>query len=349
MVSTYLDKLNQVYNKLQDDESQMVFEARLKYIINRNVDAYEDVIAKLYSNWRCVELEEKVQEMNPKGIVIYGCGHDGRRTKKHLDDWGYAVDYFCDRNNENVKLCEGIDVLSVDEMIEKHDRQLVIIASSNFGKEMYHNLIEKGFAREWILFNEHNNLIATHGKQYFDVLEAEDNEVFVDCGSFDGEDIINFLEWTKEKYDYVYSFEPMKNQYEEIVKRCEEKNIGNISVMNNAVWNQKESLHFEEGGAGSYQLSKGKHIVEAISLDEVLYGKRVTYIKMDIEGSEMKALEGAAETIRSNKPKLAICIYHKGEDICDIGAYILELVPEYKFKIRHYASNTWETVLYAYI
>lgn len=68
---------------------------------------------------------------------------------------------------------------------------------------------------------------------------------------------------------------------------------------------------------------------------------------MDVEGSELKALQGAKNTIINNRPRLAICIYHKPIDVIEIASYILELVPEYKFYIRHYTSHMWETVLYA--
>ncbi len=68
---------------------------------------------------------------------------------------------------------------------------------------------------------------------------------------------------------------------------------------------------------------------------------------MDVEGAELKSLIGAKNTIIKNKPRLAICVYHKPEDICEIPEYILSLVPEYKFYLRHYSSINWETVLYA--
>ena len=68
---------------------------------------------------------------------------------------------------------------------------------------------------------------------------------------------------------------------------------------------------------------------------------------MDIEGAELEALKGAKETIKRNHPKLAICVYHKPEDIVDIPKFILELDPEYKLYLRHYSDNAGETVLYA--
>ncbi|MFI3174418.1 MAG: FkbM family methyltransferase [Bacillota bacterium] len=68
---------------------------------------------------------------------------------------------------------------------------------------------------------------------------------------------------------------------------------------------------------------------------------------MDIEGAELVALQGGEQTIKKYKPKLAICIYHKPEDVIELFAYIKNLVPEYKFYIRHYSNTQTETVLYA--
>lgn len=68
---------------------------------------------------------------------------------------------------------------------------------------------------------------------------------------------------------------------------------------------------------------------------------------MDIEGSELEALKGAVHTIQRDKPKLAICIYHKPEDMTEIPLYIKSLVPEYKLYVRHHSNCCTETVLYA--
>ena len=70
---------------------------------------------------------------------------------------------------------------------------------------------------------------------------------------------------------------------------------------------------------------------------------------MDIEGSELKALEGMKQTIKKYKPKLAICIYHKFEDLWELPLYIKKLVPEYQLYIRNYTSYLDEIVLYAAI
>ena len=75
----------------------------------------------------------------------------------------------------------------------------------------------------------------------------------------------------------------------------------------------------------------------------------VSFIKMDIEGSELNALKGAEKTILRDKPKLAICIYHSNDDMLCIAEYIHALVPDYTFYVRQYGQypHTHDTVLYA--
>ncbi len=83
------------------------------------------------------------------------------------------------------------------------------------------------------------------------------------------------------------------------------------------------------------------------TIGAIVGNENVLFIKMDIEGAELKALEGVKETILRCFPKLAICIYHKPKDICEIGNYILSLNSCYKFYNRHYTTYRCGTVLYA--
>ena len=68
---------------------------------------------------------------------------------------------------------------------------------------------------------------------------------------------------------------------------------------------------------------------------------------MDIEGAEKKALMGAKTLIRKFKPKLAISVYHKRDDIWEIPKLILSINPEYRFFLRVYSFTGKDTVLYA--
>ena len=87
--------------------------------------------------------------------------------------------------------------------------------------------------------------------------------------------------------------------------------------------------------------------VQLFSIDDLEECKDATYIKMDIEGSEMDALKGAKNTIMRNSPKLAICIYHSDEDMLRIVSYVHDLNPSYKLYVRHHSRGSSETVLYA--
>jgi len=68
---------------------------------------------------------------------------------------------------------------------------------------------------------------------------------------------------------------------------------------------------------------------------------------MDIEGAETEALKGCRRIIEKYKPKLAICIYHKPEDLFAIPLLIKELHKDYRLFIRKYTTTKYETVCYA--
>lgn len=90
----------------------------------------------------------------------------------------------------------------------------------------------------------------------------------------------------------------------------------------------------------------GEEIVRVTAIDEIIK-EPVTFLKLDIEGAELSAIKGAEKTIRRDKPKCAVSIYHKPEDIWEIPALLLEYNPDYRLFIRHYTLLQYETVLYA--
>ena len=87
--------------------------------------------------------------------------------------------------------------------------------------------------------------------------------------------------------------------------------------------------------------------IEATTIDEAVGDEEVTFIKMDIEGSELKALKGAEKTIRRCRPKLAICVYHRVDDLVTIPQYIQSLCPDYKLFYRNYCQLGLEAIIYA--
>ena len=257
---------------------------------------------------------------------------------------GYSLYAFCD-NSKKKKEIDGVPVIDLEELLKDSERYVVVIGSRLYKQEMYASLVDNDFPRERVLIPQYGILLANRGIQYFDVFEQVENEVFIDAGAYDGDTTETFIDWTNRNYEQIYVFEPMPVMANKIKKKFEYRK--DIQIFENAVWNKNEKLHFNENGAGSQTKENGKVSVEGKSIDSVTNGRRVTFIKMDIEGSELKALEGAKETIVKHAPRLAVCIYHKPWDVIEIAEYLLHLVPEYRFRIRHYVSNMWETVLYA--
>ncbi len=112
------------------------------------------------------------------------------------------------------------------------------------------------------------------------------------------------------------------------------------------MWSENTVLRFDSNGSSSVMISDtGTIEIETGTIDEQC-DKIPTFIKMDIEGAEYEALLGARKTISEHKPKLAISVYHKPEDIIELPKLILDLNPGYKLWLRHYSFGENETVLY---
>lgn len=74
------------------------------------------------------------------------------------------------------------------------------------------------------------------------------------------------------------------------------------------------------------------------SIDDYFLNKKITYINMDIEGAEADVLKSAEAVIRKNRPVLAVCVYHKKEDLLVIPELISKLTTDYTFFLRKYPS-----------
>ena len=165
-----------------------------------------------------------------------------------------------------------------------------------------------------------------------------------------GDTILGFNRKVKGNYNKIYAFEPDENNYGLLKKTVNDNGIKSIELVKTGCWSEKTKLDFKsEGALSTLNNEKSDFIIEVDTIDNIVQNDAVTFIKMDIEGSELEALHGARETIIRNKPNLAICVYHKPEDLITIPEYISSLIPEYKFYLRHHQFVSWETVLYAVI
>lgn len=181
-----------------------------------------------------------------------------------------------------------------------------------------------------------------------DIIKCDEQEVFLDIGAYDGDTAKSYIEtYGKENYKKIYCYEITPNVFKKLkenTKMCEK-----IEYRMKGVSDKIGKASFETNGENSSNRitdnDSGDIIITTIDED---IDENVTFIKMDIEGSEKNALKGCTNQIKNNHPKLAISIYHNNEDIWKIAKQIKEMDPSYKFYIRYYGGNLYpsEYVLY---
>jgi FkbM family methyltransferase len=181
--------------------------------------------------------------------------------------------------------------------------------------------------------------------QYFEpeFYPKREDAVFLDCGAYDGISARMFLQQNGSTFEGYYGLEPDENNYQKLCLYREglPTNLqSKMQIYQKAVYHHKEgerlyALH----GPGSFLADIGKDWVETTTIDDVLDGGKVTYIKMNIEGSEVQALEGARHTIAREQPRLAIAGYHKTRDLWEVPLKILEIHPNYRFSLRSYMNH----------
>lgn len=285
-----------------------------------------------------VSLKEAMETLGQNFCIII-TNYYVSSVLQRLEECGFDLSkvYFC-----NEVLIEDIDISYIREN-EERLQEIYCMLEDYQSKVIYRTMAESRFTKNLDV------LCRTCDKnQYFPdgIFHIGDNEVLVDAGAFDGDTIEQFLKMKNQKYRYIYAFEPDVTNYERLQKKRHERNI---KVFNAGLWDQTKTTCFSANKGGSSKIEEsGEDTIQVYRFDELeLPEKEVTFVKMDIEGSELKALEGMRNTITTYKPKLAICIYHKFEDLWELPLYIKGLVPEYKLYIRNYTTYMDEIVLYA--
>ena len=89
--------------------------------------------------------------------------------------------------------------------------------------------------------------------------------------------------------------------------------------------------------------------IQTHTVDTLCQGKRMDFIKLDIEGAEAEALTVAADTARRFSPALAVSLYHRSEDIFALPLQVSRLCDRnYKYYLRRVPCfPAWDLMLYA--
>lgn len=201
-------------------------------------------------------------------------------------------------------------------------------------------------------FDEAHEEIDCIDQQYGvpDIISLSEMEHFVDVGAYDGDTIDAFLKMTRNRYAHIYAFEMDKYNLSKLYQKAKSNphwNEKRITIYPYGLSDKDETVCYAANGMCSAISKMGNETAQLRCLDNVMQNVPVSFIKMDIEGAEPLALAGAANTIRRNRPKLAICTYHKAEHLWQIPEQILALCPDYRFYFRHHGPDEADTVCYA--
>lgn len=356
MMDICTEDVKRIYDHLRDEESRDIFCNRLMLCLTDDWKFARNIVGKYlrgYTSDRIFTgIEDNLRELNldsQKEYIIYGAGMFGRQAYDVLQQMGMRVKAFCDadRQKQSGKCC-GLAVLAPEEIVELSQTK-ILLAVWNQSQNIKKNLHNLRIGEERILdcFPVENYI---DKNQYFDgdIVKYEKAEVFLDCGCYDLETSEIFMNRCPD-YKKIICFEPDLENRNCIEQKIGDKKIRDIMIHPYGVWDRNDTLFFKGNGSSAMVSESGEEQIKVAALDDLIKD-RVTFIKMDIEGSELRALMGAQQIIKEFRPKLAICVYHKREDIVEIPKYILSLVPEYKLYLRHYSNYfATETVLYAVI
>ena len=356
----FTEMARKVYAHLNDEISKKIFEARMLYAASGDVG----FITGLESKYRNLNSDMQVYvEKLQKGshLLIYGAGVAGHYLAGRFKRFGVKIDAFIDPDESKGPVDEqtGIKVITEKDLAEGqalYGNETIVVS---FPVKPVADEVRKRLIND-IGINEKNICMGVfdwrnNQGQYFDYFEANENEVFVDCGCFDGATCYNFAGWCGHKgFDHIYSFEADPKNYEKSKEvlaplgKCELFPYGTSDV-NKKVYFAADAFETsciisrEEAEKRNFE---GVEQIETVALDDVLAGKRITFIKMDIEGAEYEALTGARKLIMENRPRMAISVYHKFEDFVTLANLVLEMHPDYRIAFRHYGFDDLETVMY---
>ncbi len=182
------------------------------------------------------------------------------------------------------------------------------------------------------------------------VFDLRPEDVFVDCGAFDGDTIRDVIE-RQPRFGKVEAVEADTLSFARLagyVASLQPAFRSRIRLHHCAVGAQRGRVRFEDSGkVDSKVCDTGETVVDLVPIDAMFASKPVSMIKMDIEGGEFNALLGARKVIQRDRPILAICVYHLQNDLWRLPLFMRTMVPDYRMYLRTYRGDGIQTVAYA--
>ncbi len=267
----------------------------------------------------------------------------------------YRIAEECELYAPDVPVC-GTSLFDGRFYKENRDRIEAVegLLADEKSREVYRSVIDYKLSGDVRLLRE---TYSDFEEVYRDILHAEDFEYIADLGAYNGDTLREIKPYATRLYEAI-AFEPDRRNHKKLCDYAEGESSFKISAYKNAAWDKTETLVFDGSGnrnstlisSDSMPVTKGAKVVEveARSLDGVLAGVRIDYIKYDVEGAEREALAGSHKSIEKYRPALLVSLYHRSEDIFELPLLLKGKYPDYKFYMRRREYiPAWDTVLLA--
>lgn len=172
---------------------------------------------------------------------------------------------------------------------------------------------------------------------------------FVDGGAYVGDTLGVFRHRFGDDFDAYYAFEPNPRNFAALERQPRDPRVrlfqiglagreADLFITPGVVASGARVVAEEVNGAGALRVN---------ALDNVLANQAVSFIKLDVEGAELDALKGARGIIETQRPALAVCVYHRPDHLWEIPRWIKEVGAGYRLYLRHHSDHDYETVCYA--
>lgn len=189
------------------------------------------------------------------------------------------------------------------------------------------------------------NITTEKSEVFENILRLDDNESFLDLGAYKGDTVEEFLHYSDNKYENIIALEPDRRSHKKLSAYVE--NMENVTTVQKAISDKSSVACFNSAAGRQSSFSDKGEEIETVTIDDLCAKQRITYVKMDVEGAEYVALSGGKLTLKEQKPKLNIALYHKSKDIFDLPLKVASINPDYKFFIRrHPYIPCWDMNLY---
>lgn len=189
------------------------------------------------------------------------------------------------------------------------------------------------------LYGDIIQLVACDSDDAWNLLPFSDKETFLDLGAYDGDTVMKFTGLCPD-YDSIIAVEPDENNYAKLIRNT--AGVERVEYHQCAIGDHWCECEFQSGKGRGSASGKGRKIIYD-TVDNLLLNRQISFIKMDIEGSEMEGICGARRSINKWKPNLIVSAYHRPEDMIAVPEKILEMNPDYEIYLRKdYSIPVWD-------